>query len=404
MKIAIIAHGRFHAFDLVPELLKRGHDVTLFTNYPRWAVARFGVPLHCVRTFPVHGVVSRAVGRLRDKTGWSFDAWIHPWFSRWAARQLRRESWDVVHAWTGVAEEIYSEPSLRTSCKMVMRGSAHIQTQAEILAAEEVRVRRRIDQPSKWMILREQREYDLADKIMVLSSFAFDSFRERGVPESRLRLLPLGSEVGAFRPAADVIQARKARIASGAPIRVLYVGGVCYRKGLLDLREIVGKESTRFDFRFIGPVWPEAESIVSALRGQAEFVGKIPHKKLAPEYAWGDVFIFPTIEDGYAAVLAQASAAALPILTTANCAGPDLVREGRTGWVLPIRNPQAFIERLNWCDSHRGELAEMVTAAWSEFRTRNWFDVAVDFEELCTSTIGERVGLTRHSLPPKLER
>jgi len=46
------------------------------------------------------------------------------------------------------------------------------------LAQEEARAGVRIDHPSPWMIEREQREYQLADKIVVLSTFAYDSFRE----------------------------------------------------------------------------------------------------------------------------------------------------------------------------------------------------------------------------------
>src|SRR5205823_1798152 len=97
----------------------------------------------------------------------------------------------------------------------------------------------------------------------------------------------------------------------------------------------------------------------------------------------GDVFVFPTIEDGYAVVLAQAAASGLPILTTVNCSGPDLVRENETGWVLPIRCPGSFVDRLRWCLAHRSELATMVGAAYDDFRPRDWSDVATDFEHLC---------------------
>ncbi len=390
MKIAIVVHGRFHAFDLARALIQRGNDVTVFTNYPRWAVRRFGIPADRVRSFLLHGVLARIAGRLRDKTGWSFDAWTHPIFGRWARRQLRRESWDVIHAWTGIAEEIYSDPSVRVSRRLVMRGSAHIRDQAAILSKEQARVDCRIDQPSPWMIEREEREYSLADEVVVLSTFAYDSFRAERIPESKLDLLPLGSQTSAFRPEPQTVEARRARIASGAPLRVLYVGGLSYRKGLIDLRQIVGKASGAFQFRFVGPIWPEAESAVSELKGRAEFRGKKPQMDLPQEYAWGDVFIFPTVEDGFAVVLAQASAAALPILTPTNCCGPDLVREGRTGWVLPIRNPQAFLDRLLWCDSHRSELAGMVTAAYTEFRTRDWSDVAADFEALCRARLSRK--------------
>ena len=61
LKIAVVIHGRFYGFDLVRGLLQRGHDVTLFTNYPRWAVKRFDVPGECVRSFWWHGVLTRVV-------------------------------------------------------------------------------------------------------------------------------------------------------------------------------------------------------------------------------------------------------------------------------------------------------------------------------------------------------
>jgi glycosyltransferase involved in cell wall biosynthesis len=89
-------------------------------------------------------------------------------------------------------------------------------------------------------------------------------------------------------------------------------------------------------------------------------------------------------------VLAQAAASGLPILTTTNCAGPDLIREGKTGWVLPIRSPEAFIERLRWCDSHREELAAMVRRIYTEFKPRDWADVAADFETLCLTSLRGR--------------
>src|SRR5947208_16482635 len=106
--------------------------------------------------------------------GWAFASVPHPIFARWACRELRHESWDVIHAWTGVAEEIYNDPAFRNTLKIVMRGSAHIETQATILQAEQKRVGCPIDQPRRWIVEREQREYRLTDRIIVLSTFAFN--------------------------------------------------------------------------------------------------------------------------------------------------------------------------------------------------------------------------------------
>src|SRR5262249_49278796 len=151
-----------------------------------------------------------------------------------------------------------------------------------------------------------------------------------------------------------------------------------------------GETSSRFQFRFIGPVAPEAASVRRSLSAQAELFPKRPQRELPQEYTWGDLFVFPTVEDGFAVVLAQANAAGLPILTSANCSGPDLVREGETGWILPIRAPKDFIDRLLWCDSHRQELADMVTTTYLDFKTRDWANVAADFEAMCQEEMAER--------------
>src|SRR5260370_27264184 len=195
MKIAIVVHGRFHAFDLARALLGRGHDVTVLTNYPKWAVRRFGIPETQVRSFWEHGIAARVANRVHDLThALDPDPVLSPLFGRWAARQLKRESWDVIHSWSGVSEEILNTPGIQAGLKTMMRGSAHIRRQAELLTQEEARTGTRIDKPGEWIIGRETREYGLVDRVVVLSSFARDSFQAEGVPAGKIRLLYLGSD------------------------------------------------------------------------------------------------------------------------------------------------------------------------------------------------------------------
>lgn len=383
LKIAIVVHGRFHAFDLARALLERGHEVTLFTNYPKWAVVRFGFPKERVRSFWPHGVLSRANQWLHQRVRFPYlEAALHRMFGRWAAKELVKEDWDVVYGWSGISEETLRVHPGKVC--LLVRGSAHIRVQARLLEEEEKRVGRALEKPSPWMMAREGREYELADAIVVLSSFAYDTFRAEGVPAERLRLLLLGARLDQFRPVPEVIEARCRRILSGAPLRILYVGAVTYQKGMWDLDRVIRSlDDGSFRFRLVGPIEPSAVPIVRSLPNWAEWVPKVPQHRLPSMYAWGDVFVFPTIQDGFAAVLAQAQASGLPVLATTNCSAPDILREGESGWILPIRSPETFIERLRWCGEHREELAGMVRRAYDEFRPRDWADVARDFESLC---------------------
>jgi glycosyltransferase involved in cell wall biosynthesis len=401
VKIAIAVQGRFHAFDLARALLERGCDVTLLTNYPKWAAARYGLPGDKVRSFWPHGVLTRLVSRVDPSSRWrGGEAWLHTMFGRWTARQLSSERWDVVHPWSGVAEEtLRSLEGTGTFC-LLMRGSAHIRTQAKLLTEEEERTGVRQDRPSRWRIAREEREYGLTDGIAVLSTFAYSTFISQGVSAEKLHRIPLGTSLQKFGAAAETVRARQRRLLAGGPLRVLYVGAISFQKGLWDMATVVKALGTeRFEFQFVGPQPLEARAALSELRAAITLRSKQPEAELARVYGWGDVFLFPTIQDGFAVVLAQANAAALPILTTTNCSGPDLLREGESGWIVSIRSPEALAERLRWCDQHRAELATMVRRIHENFRPRDWSDVAMDFEAACQRGVHNRHGVVV-SAPP----
>lgn len=379
-KIAVVVQGRFYAFDLVRELIRQGQDVTLFTNYPKAVVKKFGIPSQNTRSFFLHGLLSRflpVASRLFRLP--SFEPFLHVLFSRWAARQLARQSWDVVKVFSGVAEEVFRSLAGKPALKLLVRASSHILVQARLLEEEEKRAGVPIDRPSPWMIARELREYGLADAILVISSFCRHSFMEQGTAGGKVKTLLLGTETGCFRPDQSVIEERCRRIQSEPRLRVLTVGTFSYRKGVLDLTEMVKQLAPVFDFRFVGKVMEEAKQ-----KGLDKIPGMefIPHQRqcdLPGHYAWADLFVFPTLEDGFAVVLSQAQAAGLCILATTNCAGPDIIREGKTGWVLPVRNPRAFADRLLWCNAHRAELGQITREIRGNFRPRSWDEVANDF-------------------------
>lgn len=389
MKIAIVVHGRFDAFDLARELLRRKHEVTVFTNYPRWAAGRFHIPRDRIRSFWFHGLLSRLADFFHRAVRLPYpEAPLHQLFGHWAAREVAKERWDVIHCWSGVSKEILSCGDTRPSLKLLMRASTHIREQAKILEEEEKRTHIPLDRPSPWMIAREESEYALADAIRVLSRFAYQSFLNQGIPREKLRLIPSGTPFKLFRPPPEVVEARCKRIQSGSPLRVLYVGSISMRKGMWDMAVILKRlREEKFKFRLIGPLAVEGKNLLPELRQGAELISKQPQHQLPECYAWGDLFLFPTIEDGFPQVLVQAQASALPILTTPHSSGPDLVQGGNTGWILPVRSPEAFVDRLKWCDTHREELAQMVRRIYHEYRSRDWSEAAADFESICTEAL-----------------
>src|SRR5688572_12623306 len=93
LRIDIVVHGRFYAFHLARALIARGHDVRILTNYPAWAVARFGIASRYVHSFILHAIASRVhdrtLGRFHISLG---RPTLHKAFGLWAACNVRADA------------------------------------------------------------------------------------------------------------------------------------------------------------------------------------------------------------------------------------------------------------------------------------------------------------------------
>ena len=376
-RISIAVHGRFHAFDLAAALLRAGADVQLLTNYPRSKVGRW-FPPERTQTLLLHGVLNRLAHRVFDgEPPVMIEAALKRYFGRWAAHEHATYFADVVHCWSGIAEETLRRKAGRVCT--VARGSAHIRAQHDLLMDEERRVGKRLEKPSRWIIEREEREYAMADRIIVPSEFACRTFVEHGISAEKVRIVNLSMRATGFAADAEVIRRRIERVKSGAPLRVVYVGMMSYRKGMHDLSSVLATLGREMEFRLVGPLLPECADFAREAARTATVEAALPEQDLRNVYAWGDVFVLPTIEDGFAVVLAQAQAAGLPILTTTNCGGPDIIANGGQGWVVPIRDSERIIEQLRWCNDNRDAVAGMVEQLNIRPPARDWDDAARDF-------------------------
>ena len=163
--------------------------------YPRWKVDR--LPRSKVSTFPWLLTPMMALRALNSSRLLNYQAITS--FDRWMSSRI--ESCDVFHSLSSYAVLSHQAAKDRFgSLTICDRGSSHIRYQEKILA-EEYDIQgipfQRFDQRG---IERELWEYEHCDLIVVPSTFAFRSFVEYGVPESRLRLNPFGADLNLFHP------------------------------------------------------------------------------------------------------------------------------------------------------------------------------------------------------------
>jgi len=132
------------------------------------------------------------------------------------------------------------------------------------------------------------------------------------------------------------------------------------------------KTYQKIEFIFRGNVVKDAIHLCKRLEGKVKYLSRTDQLRLPKDYFDADLFFFPTLHDGFAAVLTQAAAAGLPILATHNCGARDILSEGMDGWMVPIRKPEQLAERLAWCDENRDSFARIADEAGRPKKIVDW--------------------------------
>ncbi len=212
---------------------------------------------------------------------------------------------------------------------------------------------------------RKQAELDLADVIVCASSFVKNSLIERGLPVSRLRVLPYGVAVPTIRTHAP----RQPR-----PLRLLYAGAIGPHKGIHHLFQALrGLPQSAFHLTLAGQWMPGFRNWIER-RFTVPFqdAGRLASPLLSAEYRKADVLLFPALRDGFGLVLVEAMAHGLPVIASTSCAAPDLIRDGVEGLLVPPSNPVRLRKAIQTLLDRPQLAPAMSEAAYQLSRKLSW--------------------------------
>ncbi|MCS3678762.1 glycosyltransferase family 4 protein [Salinibacter ruber] len=202
---------------------------------------------------------------------------------------------------------------------------------------------------------RRRREWEAASAVIVNSEWSKEALVQQGVPEEKTHVLPL-----AYEASADGKQGReKPRdgVISDSPLHVLWLGTVGVRKGIQYLVDAAHRLSDApIRFSVVGPIHITDQAVASAPSSMT-FEGPMPRDKVSEWYRQADVFVLPTLSDGFAITQLEAMAHGLPVVTTPNCG--RVVTDGKDGRVIPPRDVDALAEALIYLEENREEAAKM---------------------------------------------
>jgi glycosyltransferase involved in cell wall biosynthesis len=187
---------------------------------------------------------------------------------------------------------------------------------------------------------RLNEEPHLARKVISASKFTTDSLIFDNVDPAKINYLPLGFDASAIPYNKQINKNLQNR-----PLKILYAGTVTQRKGikyLLDAMDLLPKND--FELHIIGGIQGSGE----AFRKYNNYTYHAPlnQQSLFRSYAEFDVFVLPSVFEGFGLVIVEAMAAGLPVITTTHTMGPEIIENDKNGYIVPIRDSKAIAESL----------------------------------------------------------
>ncbi|MEW6989880.1 glycosyltransferase family 4 protein [Colwelliaceae bacterium 6441] len=262
-------------------------------------------------------------------------------FGRWASQNILKAGIDDRHGTFGFTN---ANLEIMQTAKKVGALAVHGQIDPGISWYETVLkehdswggVENNIKPPTTTYLNRLREEWDIADFIIANSEHTKSSLISQKVNSQKILVVPLAYDhVNKNLPRRKPIKNRR--------LRVLFVGNVSLSKGFQYFGQAADKLKSEFEFVAAGNVLINQE-FLGQKGWPVTYLNHINKSELEQEYLKADIFVFPTLSDGFGMVQLEAMSYGLPVIATENCA--HVVEDNVSGYRIQSRSVESIIEKL----------------------------------------------------------
>lgn len=176
---------------------------------------------------------------------------------------------------------------------------------------------------------RWKKEVQLADYIIVNSSWSKKLLVKAGVDNSRITIIPFIYE---GKEKINYEKYYPESYSTKRPLQILYLGSVSLRKGFHILKKAMAQlKQYPVDLKVVGRL-NGPDELLENLGDNIHYLGQVPSFDIQKYYEQSDVFILPTFSDGFALTQLEAQSYKIPIITTPFCG--NVVSHEKNGIVL----------------------------------------------------------------------
>lgn len=211
-----------------------------------------------------------------------------------------------------------------------------------------------------------------ADYVLVSSDFVKDTFVEAGMAPDKIKVAYLGVR--------SDFQGLKRDYSLPRRLRLVFTGGFGLRKGakyILQALQLLDRAGVQYEFTIAGATTEAADLFERfPVAGTIRRLGHIPQDDLKGLLADSDIYLFPSLAEGFSSSLFEAMSAGVPVVTTAESTAR--IRDGVEGCVVPSKNAAAIAEKVIWLRDNPDRLQAIGRAAADLVRRRYTWEKYAD--------------------------
>lgn len=205
-----------------------------------------------------------------------------------------------------------------------------------------------------------------SDYFLIASNVVKRSMMFSGVREDQMFMAPYGVDSHKF----NFIQKESLQL----PLKLVYVGQVNYRKGIHHLLNVMDSfKENEVELYMAGgyndttPLYQQYKD-----RRNIHFLGFVTRDVLANLYQKCDVFVFPTLGEGYGLVILEALSCGVPCIVSDLAGGDDAIFNGYNGFKFEAGNDLDLKNKIQWFIDNPDKLPEYSSNSRLSVEKQTW--------------------------------
>lgn len=292
-------------------------------------------------------------------------------FGKKVAKYCKQNAIDVLLMYDTTAYNAFKEiKKLKVDCTLILDMSSIPASNICEIIEKEIKNMRVIPESMKLRLKTAKLlkrntdlEIKLSDAIICGGTFPQECV-QRSYPQKQCFVIPYGVDKRRFTY-------KKNDKEKPTKISFVYVGGVEMTKGSQYLLHAWNELDTdEASLKMVGDCGYARNELV--MKTNIQYIGFVLKENMPSMYHESDVYIIPSLYEGFSQSLIEAMSCGLPVIAT-ECSGAKMiVKNGVNGFVIPAADVDALKDKIRWMIEHKNILSEMGKSASKSVENFTW--------------------------------